>query len=137
MQVLKVVRYIDGHLVMRPSDQYDAERWMELKDRVRGIRPGCATCWRPGEELHHRHYDNFGSETLDDVTLLCGECHRYITSRIRKARWDLGDRTIMDGAAPEETLERARPQPTRGSPPQCAAEPEQRRSRPAPTTTRG
>lgn len=32
-------------------------------------------------EVHHRHYDNWGHELLDDVTVLCKECHRGITDR--------------------------------------------------------
>jgi len=32
-------------------------------------------------EVHHRHYDNWGREQLDDVTVLCKECHRGITDR--------------------------------------------------------
>ena len=32
-------------------------------------------------EVHHRHYRNWGHELLDDVTVLCKECHRGVTDR--------------------------------------------------------
>lgn len=32
-------------------------------------------------EVHHRHYRNWGKEDLDDVTVLCKECHRGVTDR--------------------------------------------------------
>lgn len=32
-------------------------------------------------EAHHRHYQRWGKELLDDVTVLCKECHRAITDR--------------------------------------------------------
>ena len=32
-------------------------------------------------EVHHRHYNTWGKESLDDVTVLCKECHRGVTDR--------------------------------------------------------
>ena len=39
------------------------------------------TCERCGDqtaelELHHRHYDTLGFEEIDDLEVLCGDCHR-------------------------------------------------------------
>jgi 5-methylcytosine-specific restriction endonuclease McrA len=32
-------------------------------------------------EVHHRHYRSWGKESLDDVTVLCKQCHRGVTDR--------------------------------------------------------
>lgn len=37
-------------------------------------------------EVHHRHYQNWGEEHLDDVTVLCQRCHRVITDDFMRSR---------------------------------------------------
>jgi hypothetical protein len=119
--VKKVVRYIDGHLVMRPSKNHpDPNRWAALKEACRtmqripeGVK--CATCWvveseNYGLDLHHRHYDNFGNENMSDVVLICRLCHEAITQRIRAARFAAGDRSgevMVDFTAGYSDIENA------------------------------
>ena len=102
---MKIVRHIDGHLVMRPGrDHPNPNYWTALKDTRREAQRGsdgriyCGCCWRTEDahpfDLHHRHYDSFGNEALEDVILLCRSCHAAITSRIREERFALGDRSF-------------------------------------------
>lgn len=37
-------------------------------------------------EVHHRTYERFGNELLDDVTTLCQQCHRQHTDAVMAAR---------------------------------------------------
>jgi 5-methylcytosine-specific restriction endonuclease McrA len=38
-------------------------------------------------EAHHRDYDNLGNEQDGDLVALCGECHREVTSFLRRRRY--------------------------------------------------
>lgn len=40
-------------------------------------------------ESHHRTYDRFGCETDGDLTSLCSDCHRAVTSFMRARRYAL------------------------------------------------
>lgn len=40
-------------------------------------------------ESHHRTYDRLGCETDGDLTSLCSECHRAVTSFLRARRYAL------------------------------------------------
>jgi hypothetical protein len=40
-------------------------------------------------ESHHRTYDRFGCETDGDLTSLCSDCHRGVTSFLRARRYML------------------------------------------------
>ncbi len=97
---LKRVNKIEGHLVTRPAkDHPDLAYWFALRNlKVIDQDYQCATCWRSSEdysmELHHRHYDNWGQERLEDVALLCVSCHDAITNTIRSRRRALGDQTL-------------------------------------------
>ena len=111
----KVVREIDGYTVMRPSARHPNEsHWQMLQVERRKIQVDakgkvhCGSCWviegnQYGFDLHHRHYNRFGAEELEDVVLLCRPCHEAITSRIRDARRAAGDRTdeVMKGRSVE------------------------------------
>lgn len=102
---MKIVRHMDGKLIMRPNQPYNQDYWSELKQQRRKLQRGkdgkvyCGTCWtveceKTPFDLHHRHYDNFTEEKLEDVVLLCRSCHEAITSRIRFARYAAGDRSM-------------------------------------------
>jgi 5-methylcytosine-specific restriction endonuclease McrA len=96
---------IDGFKTKRPgANQKNPEHWSEMQTQRREMqrneknRVYCGTCWREESEhfrmqLHHRHYNRFGDEFIDDVILLCGSCHDAITSRIRAERYARGDRS--------------------------------------------
>lgn len=57
-------------------------------------------------EVHHRHYRRWGKELVDDVTVLCKECHRGITDRFMFWR----DRArIIETRGPDATPPEALP----------------------------
>jgi hypothetical protein len=71
------------------SDDFDgkykqvlsSKRWKDLKkDYIDCYGNKCGDCGISGFsrrlELHHIDYRNLGKETIDDVALLCPECHR-------------------------------------------------------------
>lgn len=100
MTQLKRVREIDGHLVLRPAKSHpNPDHWFQLRN-LKALQQmyQCGTCWRSSEEydmeLHHRHYDTWGEETINDVIMLCKSCHDGITESIRSRRRALGDQTL-------------------------------------------
>lgn len=100
------VSSIDGYVVKRPAGNHpDPMYWEILREYVRDrqrLQTGvvqCATCpciegGQHGFELHHKHYNNFGAEGLEDVVLLCVPCHDAITNRLRSWRMAHGDMTM-------------------------------------------
>lgn len=91
---MKYIRKINERVVLRPTKNHPYPAyWEALREQVIELQNGeCGTCAiAPGTDLHHRHYDNFGCEALDDVILLCRPCHKAITSRIRDARYAAGE----------------------------------------------
>lgn len=100
MTALKRVREIDGHIVLRPAKSHpNPEHWDALRVFIRAVQGNCCkTCWRNGDdftlELHHRHYNTWGNESPNDVTMLCQSCHDGITESIRSRRRALGDQTL-------------------------------------------
>lgn len=100
---IKRVRDIGGYIVMRPASNHPSPaHWEALRHQRREIQTQadglvhCGTCWTHSEvfDLHHRHYNNFGAELIEDVILLCRPCHEAITNRIRACRFSHGDQTI-------------------------------------------
>ena len=37
-------------------------------------------------DVHHRNYDRFGRERVEDLTTLCRECHVVVTDALRRRR---------------------------------------------------
>jgi 5-methylcytosine-specific restriction endonuclease McrA len=37
-------------------------------------------------EVHHRTYERFGAERVEDLTTLCRECHVVVTDALRRRR---------------------------------------------------
>jgi len=115
MSELKRVNILDGHRVTRPGRFHpDPEYWYGLRDLIILDRNNkCGVCWRSGEqykmELHHRHYDNWGSEAMEDVILLCVSCHEAITSVIRSRRMAKGDQTLKQEVVRKEIGAVSRP----------------------------
>lgn len=63
--------------------------WRALKDIfLRSHLPkNCLGCWKPYQpnfELHHRTYENLGSEKLQDLCLLCRDCHQAVHDRFNE-----------------------------------------------------
>jgi len=66
-----------------------SSRWREKCEMVLE-RDGheCRTCPSTSDlEVHHRTYERFGNEDLDDLVTLCHECHEAITSVFRNRRY--------------------------------------------------
>jgi len=38
-------------------------------------------------EVHHRRYQNLGCERVGDLTCLCADCHRLVTTELRRRRY--------------------------------------------------
>ena len=119
----KIVRVskVDGVAIKRPTGkQPNPEHWAILQQRRREIqnvdgKVHCGTCddIEGGAfrfELHHRHYDNFGNERIEDVILLCVPCHEAITARIRSKRYAAGDMSI-EHEIKEQSTPRYLPKP--------------------------
>jgi hypothetical protein len=84
---------IAGRLTKRPSSAHpNPSHWMNLREQALAkANHECRCCPASSDkgyrlELHHRHYDTFGNENLDDVIVLCRQCHEAITSRLRAER---------------------------------------------------
>ena len=128
MSVLKRVTKIDGRLVMRPAKYHpNPEEWYGLRDLVILEQDNeCGVCWRSGEhykmELHHRHYDTWGNENLEDVILLCVSCHDAITSVIRSRRMAKGDQTIKKTPVRKAVAKVSRPRRKKVAVPKAKAE---------------
>jgi len=82
---------INGKNVTRPSHPHpNPGHWDEVRAAALE-RDGhsCRCCPNDAAsgvslEIHHRHYNTWGRETVDDVVTLCVLCHDAITSRIRE-----------------------------------------------------
>lgn len=83
-------RTINGHQALRPAGNHPSPAHWEALKAAKMAQQGnaCACC--PNDihsgyqlELHHRHYENWGKEHLEDLVILCSLCHEYITSRYR------------------------------------------------------
>jgi len=87
---------INGRRAVRPGkSQKNPAHFEQLREQCRARQTGegglvyCGTCAETdGLEFHHRHYDNWGKEKLEDMVLLCRYCHEAITSRIRTVTLD-------------------------------------------------
>ena len=63
----------------------ESSAWQDVRrlviDRFGGR---CATCnASDGLEVHHRTYERVGDERMDDLTLLCSQCHELLHSTWR------------------------------------------------------
>jgi len=124
--------FLDGHLVVRPGfgcSHPDPEYWLKLKRQALLMANHCATCsYKGGEyDLHHRHYDNFGREKLDDVVILCRRCHKAVGASIEERRRIEHE---PPKAKPEIAEVRQRPVTRAPIPVSAVAEPTQSRVKP-------
>src|SRR5687768_4842718 len=75
----------------RPFEQHPHPRhWEDVRQAALRRDAGCRACGSMERlEVHHRTYERWGHEILDDVTTLCRDCHDLITGaqmRIRDSR---------------------------------------------------
>jgi hypothetical protein len=80
-------------------------------------------------ELHHRHYDTWGNEGLEDVVLLCVSCHDAITSTIRSRRMAKGDQTIKKTRVRKAVTKVSRPRRKKVATPKVIVEKKVTRSK--------
>ena len=63
------------------DDYYQSEEWKKLRRKVLARDKSCVLC---GNEyalaVHHKTYERFGHEKLEDLSVLCGHCHRRFHS---------------------------------------------------------
>lgn len=58
------------------KDYMNSEKWKIIRKKVIDKYNGmCFYCKEPGNDVHHKYYDNFGNEPLSDLVLLCRKCH--------------------------------------------------------------
>lgn len=63
------------------------EHWKVIRVGALARDRGCRVCASLRDlETHHRTYERFGNERLDDVTTLCKHCHEMFTRAIRMQR---------------------------------------------------
>jgi 5-methylcytosine-specific restriction endonuclease McrA len=80
---------------MNYVDYMASSRWRNNKARVREMATAggkCRLCAARDSsvgslEAHHRDYENLGNEQDGDLVALCGECHREVTSFLRRRRY--------------------------------------------------
>ena len=80
-----------------PSDLRGRKRWHLLRAVICSLRGyKCEACDSTCNlNLHHKTYENFGNESIDELELLCASCHRkrhneekmLDVQRARKIRW--------------------------------------------------
>lgn len=61
-----------------PYEEYlQTKQWKNKAKKKRArARYRCQLCNSPSDPVvHHRTYENRGDETMNDLTLLCRECH--------------------------------------------------------------
>jgi 5-methylcytosine-specific restriction endonuclease McrA len=69
--------------------------WIEMQARVREERRCCEACTATnGLQVHHKTYKRLGRERLRDLTLLCGECHKWIHRNMNGSLRGRTDRLI-------------------------------------------
>jgi hypothetical protein len=81
----------DFYAAYMSSDAWRAKR-LQVLDRD-GWECMTCDCIHEGRftkadlQVHHRHYRNLGSEPLEDLISICGECHDAITAVHRRRRY--------------------------------------------------
>jgi len=69
------------HMSQKQKQQHlGSDYWHQLKQKRTKIASGiCERCGSAENlELHHIHYLSLGSEDIDDVRLVCRDCHQAI-----------------------------------------------------------
>ena len=82
-----------------PRHEYDrhlaSPKWAAFRQVALSIAKNrCRACAATEDlQVHHRTYDHFGHEELDDVVVLCQRCHDAVHRLERSGRLSLWDAT--------------------------------------------
>jgi len=72
---------------MNYRERFERDDWKDIQQRsYERVKEelgffGCEQCRRKfgkeigGPDCHHKHYRNFGNEELDDIMVVCRDCH--------------------------------------------------------------
>lgn len=65
-----------------------SNEWQQKrKERLEKDNHRCKNCGgKRGLEVHHKNYDNFGSESIGDLATLCKDCHDKCTALNKKKK---------------------------------------------------
>lgn len=88
-----------GHTGLVGYNKYISSQEWRDKANLAKERDGyqCRTCTSTQDlEVHHRTYERFRHEDLDDLITLCKACHDAITSSIRFRRYDSREIRVYD-----------------------------------------
>ncbi|MEI8183832.1 MAG: HNH endonuclease signature motif containing protein [Desulfomonile sp.] len=81
---------------MKAQDHYNnyikSPDWQNKPQRLQAIQRDCGRCVLCDStedlEVHHRTYENLGSEKLEDLYTLCRQCHEIVTDMLRRKRYE-------------------------------------------------
>jgi len=63
-------------LLKEQRDYYNSEQWQKLrKEVIKEANNECFFCKNVGTDVHHTSYDNWKNESIDELILLCRDCH--------------------------------------------------------------
>lgn len=66
--------------------------WQNRPERLQAIQRDCGRCVLCNSsedlEVHHRTYENFGNEKLEDLYTFCRQCHEIVTDALRRRKYE-------------------------------------------------
>lgn len=83
-----------GEVVYSYKDYLKTKHWINKKIQfLKNHKNECSMCGRKNckLDLHHMTYENVGNEKLDDLVVLCNECHTKVHKNLDKFK----DTTIL------------------------------------------
>ena len=84
---------------------YQSAYWRTLREQCFARdNYRCRLCNSPDTlQAHHRTYERFGHELLDDVTTLCEPCHVVVTDYQRRTRYTVRALPAFEAVAQPQT----------------------------------
>lgn len=64
-----------------------SNEWREKSKAVRGVYTKCWECGSTKNlQVHHNNYENIGKERLEDLSVVCEECHKALEHRKKQIK---------------------------------------------------